>query len=43
MDPIEIRRVNGLAPGKSTGTGEIMKSCGFLEALDQGRRGDRVR
>ena len=35
MDPIEIRRVNGLAPGKSTGTGEIMKSCGFLEALDQ--------
>ena len=35
MDPIEIRRVNGLAPGKSTGTGEIMKSCDFLEALDQ--------
>ena len=35
MDPIEIRRVNGLAPGKSTGTGEIIKSCGFLEALDQ--------
>lgn len=35
MDPIEIRRVNGLAPGRSTGTGEIMKSCGFLEALDQ--------
>lgn len=35
MDPIEIRRVNGLAPGKSTGTGEIMQSCGFLEALDQ--------
>ena len=35
MDPIEIRRVNGMAPGKSTGTGEIMKSCGFLEALDQ--------
>lgn len=35
MDPIEIRRVNGLVPGKSTGTGEIMKSCGFLEALDQ--------
>lgn len=35
MDPIEIRCVNGLAPGKSTGTGEIMKSCGFLEALDQ--------
>ena len=35
MDPIEIRRVNGLAPGKSTGTGEIMKSCGFLEALNQ--------
>ncbi len=35
MDPIEIRRVNGLASGKSTGTGEIMKSCGFLEALDQ--------
>ena len=35
MDPIEIRRVNGLAPGKSTGTGEIMTSCGFLEALDQ--------
>ena len=35
MDPIEIRRVNGLAPGKSTGTGEIMISCGFLEALDQ--------
>ena len=35
MDPIEIRRVNGLAPGKSTGTGEVMKSCGFLEALDQ--------
>ena len=35
MDPIEIRRVNGLAPGKSTGTGEIMKSCGFLEALAQ--------
>ena len=35
MDPIEIRRVNGFAPGKSTGTGEIMKSCGFLEALDQ--------
>ena len=35
MDPIEIRRVNGLAPGKSTGTGEIMKSCGFQEALDQ--------
>lgn len=35
MDPIEIRRINGLAPGKSTGTGEIMKSCGFLEALDQ--------
>ena len=35
MDPIEIRRVNGLAPGKSTGTGEIMKSSGFLEALDQ--------
>ena len=35
MDPIKIRRVNGLAPGKSTGTGEIMKSCGFLEALDQ--------
>ena len=35
MDPIEIRRVNGLTPGKSTGTGEIMKSCGFLEALDQ--------
>ena len=35
MDPIEIRRVNGLAPGKSTGTGEIMKSCGCLEALDQ--------
>ena len=35
MDPIEIRRVNGLAPGKSTGTGEIMKSCGFREALDQ--------
>ena len=35
MDPIEIRRVNGLAPGKSTGTGEIMKSCGFMEALDQ--------
>lgn len=35
MDPIEIRRVNGLAPGKSTGTGEIMKSCGFLETLDQ--------
>ena len=35
MYPIEIRRVNGLAPGKSTGTGEIMKSCGFLEALDQ--------
>lgn len=35
MDSIEIRRVNGLAPGKSTGTGEIMKSCGFLEALDQ--------
>lgn len=35
MDPIEIRRVNGLAPGKSTGTGEIMKSCGFPEALDQ--------
>lgn len=35
MDPIEIRRVNGLAPGKSTGTGEIMKFCGFLEALDQ--------
>ena len=32
---MEIRRVNGLAPGKSTGTGEIMKSCGFLEALDQ--------
>lgn len=35
MDPIEIRRVNGLAPGKTTGTGEVMKSCGFLEALDQ--------
>lgn len=35
MDPFEIRKVNGLAPGKSTGTGEIMKSCGFHEALDK--------
>lgn len=35
VSPVEIRRINGLAPGKVTGTGEVMKSCGFQECIDQ--------
>jgi aldehyde oxidoreductase len=34
MDPFELRRINGLAPGKTTITGQVIKSdCGFQQAL----------
>jgi CO/xanthine dehydrogenase Mo-binding subunit/aerobic-type carbon monoxide dehydrogenase small subunit (CoxS/CutS family) len=34
MDPFELRKINGLAPGKTTITGQVIKSdCGFQQAL----------
>lgn len=35
MSPVELRRVNGLAPGKKTATSEVMTSVGFLECIDK--------
>ena len=35
LSPIEIRRINGLAPGKQTLTGHVIDyACGFQAALD---------
>ncbi|MDZ4132863.1 MAG: molybdopterin cofactor-binding domain-containing protein, partial [Dethiobacteria bacterium] len=34
MDPFELRKINGLAPGKATITGQVIKGdCGFQQAL----------
>ena len=34
MDPFELRRLNGLAPGKTTITGQVIEGdCGFQQAL----------
>ena len=36
MDPLELRRKNGLKPGDSTGTGQVFeKSVGMLECIDR--------
>lgn len=35
ISPVEIRRINGLTPGKKTATGEVMKSVGFQECLEK--------
>jgi len=34
MDPLDIRRINGLKPGGSNATGEIVEQCGLLECLE---------
>lgn len=35
MDPFEVRRINGLAPGKTTITGQLVtRDCGYRKALD---------
>ncbi len=34
IDPFELRRINGLAPGKTTITGQLIgKDCGYQQAL----------
>ena len=39
MDPFELRKINGLAPGKTTITGQVVKSdCGYLKALTEVER-----
>jgi len=36
IDPFELRRINGLAPGKTTITGQVIRSdCGYLETLSR--------
>lgn len=32
---VEIRRINGMKPGGTTGTGEVVKTAGLMECLDQ--------
>jgi aldehyde oxidoreductase len=39
IDPFELRRINGLASGKTTITGQVIKSdCGYLKALAEVER-----
>ncbi len=35
LTPIEIRRINGMKPGGTTGTGEVVSVSGLQECLDQ--------
>ncbi len=34
IDPVEIRRINGMKPGGVTGTGEVVEVAGLMECLD---------
>lgn len=35
ISPIEIRRINGMKPGGTTGTGEVVDVSGLMECIDQ--------
>lgn len=35
ISPIEIRRINGMKPGGTTGTGEVVSQSGLQECLEQ--------
>ena len=34
ITPVEIRRINGMKPGGTTGTGEVVSTSGLMECLD---------
>ena len=34
ISPVEIRRINGLRPGDTTGTGEVMKVAAYQDCLE---------
>nr|WP_069872880.1 xanthine dehydrogenase family protein molybdopterin-binding subunit [Fusibacter sp. 3D3] len=35
ITPVEIRKINGMKPGGTTGTGEVVTVSGLMECLDQ--------
>lgn len=35
ISPVEIRRINGMKPGGTTGTGEVVEVAGLMECIDQ--------
>ena len=35
ISPIDIRRINGMKPGGTTGTGEVVSTSGLMECLEQ--------